>query len=87
MSYEETLNILNKLWLDSKDIQKLLNCGKDSARKIRDNIAIIIKSKGYELPLGKNKKVSTKEVIEYLGLDINYIIEMASLEQNKSRIR
>lgn len=87
MSYEETLNILNKLWLDSKDIQKLLNCGKDSARKIRDNIAKIIKSKGYELPLGKNKKVSTKEVIEYLGLDINYIIEMASLEQNKSRIR
>lgn len=87
MSYEETLNILNKLWLDSKDIQKLLNCGKDSARKIRDNIAKIIKSKGYELPLGKNKKVSTKEVIEYLGIDINYIIEMASLEQNKSRIR
>ena len=87
MSYEETLNILNKLWLDSKDIQKLLNCGKDSARKIRDNIAKIIKSKGYELPLGKNKKVSTKEVIEYLGLDINYIIEMASFEQNKSRIR
>ena len=87
MSYEETLNILNKLWLDSSDIQKLLNCGKDSARKIRDNIAKIIKSKGYELPLGKNKKVSTKEVIEYLGLDINYIIEMASLEQNKNRIR
>ena len=87
MSYEETLNILNKLWLDSKDIQKLLNCGKDSARKIRDNIAKIIKSKGYELPLGKNKKVSTKEEIEYLGLDINYIIEMASFEQNKSRIR
>ena len=87
MSYIETLNILNKLWLDSKDIQILLNCGKDSARKIRDNIAKIIKSKGYELPLGKNKKVSTKEVIEYLGLDINYIIEMASLEQNKSRIR
>ena len=87
MSYEETLNILNKLWLDSKDIQILLNCGKDSARKIRDNVAKIIKSKGYELPLGKNKKVSTKEVIEYLGLDINYIIEMASLEQNKNRIR
>ena len=87
MSYIETLNILNKLWLDSKDIQILLNCGKDSARKIRDNVAKIIKSKGYELPLGKNKKASTKTVIEYLGLDINYIIEMASLEQNKNRIK
>ncbi len=82
MSYYETYNILNKVWLTSKDIQKLVNCGKDTARKIRDKVAEKTLAKGYALPLCKNKVVSTKEVIEYLGLDIKYIIEMATLEQN-----
>ena len=88
MSYIETYHILNKLWIDTKDIQKLLNCGKESARQIRNGVEDVIKNKGYQLPLGKNKKVSTKALIEYLGLDMNYIIEMANLEekQNNSRI-
>ena len=86
MSYIETYNILNKLWLDTKDIQELLNCGKESARKVRDEVAKIIRSKGYELPVGKCKKVATKEVIEYLGLDIDYIINMANLEMSRDRI-
>ncbi len=87
MSYIETYDILNKLWIDTKDIQKLLNCGKESARQVRNEIENIITNNGYKLPLGKNKKVSTKALIEYLGLDINYIMEMASLEQKNNRIK
>lgn len=81
MSYIDAYNILSKVWLDSKDIQKLLSCGIDSARKTRKEISQIIKSKGYELPLCKNKKVLTKEVIDYLGIDMDYITQMAKLEQ------
>ena len=85
MSYVDAFELLNKLWLDSTDIQRLLSCGKDSARKIRDDVSNMIKEKGYELPMGKNKKVLTKEVVEYLGIDMDYIEKMAMFE-HRNRI-
>ena len=85
MNYSELLNIINKVWLDKSDISKITNCGKDSATKIRNQVTNNIIKKGYTLPQDKTKIVPTQEVLDYLGLDIHYIIEMATLEQQYAR--
>ena len=57
------------------------NCGKDSARHIRNSIIKQIRKENKNIPYSKNIVVPTKRVIEYLGLDIEFIKEMALKEQ------
>ena len=62
--------------------QPLFPQSADSAIKIRNNIENEINKSGKILPTGKTIVVPMKNVVDYLGLDLNYIIEMASTELN-----
>ena len=81
MSYMELFNVVSKPWASIKEIQKIANCGRDSAIKIRNSIEEKIIKLGYQLPKGKTILVPMKDVLEYLHLDLQYITEMAINEQ------
>ena len=82
MSCSEMLTILSNPWANLGLIKKVANnCGKDSARHIRDSIIKQIRKDNKDIPYSKNIVVPTKMVIEYLGLDIEFIKEMALKEQ------
>ena len=78
MNYKEMLEIVSKVWINSNDIMKLCNCGKNTANKIRQDIEKIIINNGKVIPPSVVKYVPTKLVLEYIGLDEDYIFKMAS---------
>ena len=82
MSYLELYYVISKPWVSIKEIGLIANCGRDSAIKIRNMIEEEIIKDGKKLPSGKTIVVPTKKVIEYLGLDLDYIINMANIEVN-----
>lgn len=77
MSYVEMKELISKVWLDVDDIMLLAQCGKHSATNIRNEIEEQIVASGKKVPTGARKCVPTKLVLEYLGLDIDYICTMA----------
>ena len=82
MSYLELYKIISKPWASIEEIRKIASCGRDSAIKIRNNIEKEINKTGKVLPTGKPIVVPMKNVVDYLGLDLNYIIDMANTELN-----
>lgn len=78
MNYKEMLEIISKVWINSNDIMKLCNCGKNTANKIRQDVEKIIVDNGKVIPPSVVKYVPTKLVLEYIGLDEDYIFKMAS---------
>ena len=86
MSYKEFFRTILKPWAGIKEICIIANCGRDSAIKIRNHIEKEILKQGKVLPGGKVIQVPMKNVIEHLGLDIDYIIEMATYEDNLNKI-
>lgn len=78
MNYKEMANLVTKVWINSEDIMRLCNCGKNSAIKIRQDIEKSIKESGKIIPHSMTKSVPTKLVLEYVGLDEDYIFKMAS---------
>ena len=77
MSYIEMRELVSKVWLDVDDIMRLAQCGKHSATAIRNEIEEQILASGKKVPIASRKCVPTKLVLEYLGLDIDYICNMA----------
>lgn len=77
LSFVEMKNIISKVWLNVDDIMKLAQCGKHSATNIRNEIEEQIVANGKKLPTGIYKCVPTKLVLDYLGLDVDYIFTMA----------
>lgn len=71
-------HIVSKVWINSNDIMKLCNCGKNTANKIRQDVEKIIVDNGKVIPPSVVKYVPTKLVLEYIGLDEDYIFKMAS---------
>ena len=80
MSYLELYQLISKQWASVKEISLIANCGRDSAIKIRNMIEQEIIKDGKRLPIGKTIVVPTKKVIEFLGLDLDYIVSMANTE-------
>lgn len=78
MTYKEMLEMIKKVWINSDDIMKICNCGKNTAIKIRQDIERSIKESGKIIPHSMTKSVPTKLVLEYVGLDEDYIFKMAS---------
>lgn len=77
MNYIELTSYINKPWASVDDIQKIAFCGRNKASIIRDNIINSFLENGKQLPPSKKKIVPMNAVIEYLGLDLNYIFLMA----------
>lgn len=80
MSYLELYQLISKPWSSVKEISLIANCGRDNAIKIRNMIGQEIIKDGKRLPIGKTIVVPTKKVIEFLGLDLDYIVSMANTE-------
>lgn len=78
MNYKEMLEIVSKVWINSNDIMKLCNCGKNTANKIRQDVEKIVIDNGKVIQPSVVKYVPTKLVLEYIGLDEDYIFKMAS---------
>lgn len=81
MNYSELSKIIVKAWLNTQDIMKIANCGRNTATKLRNIISINLKSKGKLLPQSSPMVVPTKELLEHLGLNENYIFNMALKEK------
>lgn len=80
MSYSELFSLISTPWCSTKEIKQIARCGRDTANKIRKNIEKEIQKDGKKLPRAKTICVPTQKVVEYLGLDIEYIKEMAKTE-------
>lgn len=79
MTYKELLEIISKPWVTTEDIMKIASCGRNTATKIRWDIESIIIESGKKLPISNKKHVPTRLVLDYLGLDVDYIKNMASI--------
>lgn len=77
MDYKEMANVVSKVWINSNDIMKICNCGKNTAIKIRRDVEKVITDSGKLVPPSMIKYVPTKLVLEYIGLDEEYIFKMA----------
>lgn len=84
MSYLQLCETITKPWSNANDIKKIAQCGRDNAVKIREAIQKEIIKSGKNIPYGKTKYVPTKMVIDYVGLDLNYIFDMAKSEKEIS---
>lgn len=82
MSYLELFKTISKPWASVNEIKLIANCGRDSAIKIRNDIQENIISQGKFLPSAKTIVVPMKYVIDYLGLDLSFIKDMAIYEAN-----
>ena len=82
MSYLELFKTISKPWASVNEIKLIANCGRDSAIKIRNDIQENIISQGKFLPSAKTIVVPMKYVIDYLGLDLSFIKDMAIYESN-----
>lgn len=79
MKYKDLLELISKPWIDTYGIMEIAECGRNSATKIRMEIEQSIIESGKKIPVSNRKHVPTKLVVEYLGLDIDYIKSMAQL--------
>ena len=77
MTYTEMNIICSKFWLTKKDIMLLCACGRDKANEIMIAVRNEIKNSGKKIPSSKTKIVPTQSVLEYLGIDIEYIKKMS----------
>ena len=78
MSYKEIINVIQKPWIDVEGIMKIAQCGKYSATRIRSEIEEQIIASGKKIPSSCRKRVPTKLLLDYLGLNEDYIYLMAS---------
>jgi len=78
LDYKEMVNLIEKPWVDVYSIMKLAQCGKYSATRIRTEIEEMIVAEGKRIPSSCRKRVPTKLLLDYLGLDVDYIYTMAS---------
>ncbi len=78
MNYKQLCEVISKPWVDTNDIMVIACCGKNSAIKIRLDIENQILESGKKMPLSSRKYVPTKLLLDYLGLDIEYIFNMAN---------
>ena len=79
MNYKELLILIYTPWIDTNGIMEIAACGRNTATKIRMEIEQTILDSGKRIPISNRKHVPTRLVLDYLGLDVDYIKNMASL--------
>ena len=78
MDYKEMSKLIEKPWIDVEGIMQIAQCGKYSATRIRTEIEEQIIAGGKKIPFSCRKRVPTKLLLDYLGLNEDYIYSMAS---------
>lgn len=79
MDYKRLLELISKPWLNTNEIMQVAECGRNTATRIRMEIEQMIIDSGKILPKSNKKHVPTRMVLAYLGMDEEYIKNMASL--------
>lgn len=78
MDYKEMSKLIEHPWIDVNGIMKIAQCGKYSATRIRSELEEQIVASGKKIPSSCRKRVPTKLLLDYLGLNEDYIYSMAS---------
>ena len=78
MDYKEMSKLIEHPWIDVNGIMKIAQCGKYSATRIRTELEEQIVASGKKIPSSCKKRVPTKLLLDYLGLNEDYIYSMAS---------
>lgn len=78
MDYKEMSKLIEHTWIDVNGIMKIAQCGKYSATRIRSELEEQIVASGKKIPSSCRKRVPTKLLLDYLGLNEDYIYSMAS---------
>ena len=78
LSANEILRILENQWLTTKDIKDIACVGYTKASYIKNEIELKIKERdqNYFLPAGL---VPSKEVVDYLNIDIKYLKKISDI--------
>ena len=72
MKARELLELLDKQWANTKDIQKIGGIGEAKALKVKKQIRDeLINDKNYYLP--NERTVPMSEVVKFFKIDINYL--------------
>lgn len=79
MDYKRLLELISKPWVDTCGIMEIAQCGRNTATRIRIEIEQSILESGKRIPISNRKHVPTKLVLDYLGIDESYVMNMASL--------
>lgn len=85
MIYSELFKVCSKSWLDINDIKNIANCGRDKANEIADTIIKEINNSGKRVPHTKKKIIPTDYLIDYLDIDIDFVMKMAKNEKEINR--
>ncbi len=78
MDYNFVYTLIDKVWLNTDDIQKLCNCSRNSAMAIRREVEKIVRESGKRLPDSRYKVVPTLLVLDYLGIDVDTVLNIGS---------
>ena len=81
MSNEYVCSLIDKVWLTTDDISKLCSCSRNSAMIIRREVEEKVKKSGKRLPDSRKKVVPTLLVLDYLGIDVNSVLHLASRKE------
>ena len=78
MDYNFVYTLIDKVWLNTDDIKKLCNCSRNSAMAIRREVENKVKESGKRLPDSRHKVVPTLLVLDYLGIDVDTVLNIGS---------
>lgn len=81
MSNEYVCSLIDKVWLNTGDIQKLCGCSRNSAMTIRREIEDKVKESGKRLPDSRCKVVPTLLVLDYLGIDVDSVLHLINKKE------
>ena len=81
LNYTDMYNIISKPWVNTEEIKKICLCGNKKAMAIRKEVEKIVKEKGKHLPDASQKIIPTPVLLEYIGMDIEYVYNMALKEK------
>lgn len=81
LNYTEMYSIISKPWVNTEEIKKICLCGNKKAMAIRKAVEKIVKDMGKHLPESSQKIIPTPVLLDYIGMDIDYVYEMALKEK------
>ena len=82
MTYNELYKIISKPWINTKEIQKICQCGQKRAAVIRKVVENEVNSLGKCLPNTAIKCVPTPLLLKYINISESYVYDMAKKEKN-----
>lgn len=81
LNYTDMYSIISKPWVNTEEIKKICLCGNKKAMSIRKEVEKIVVEMGKHLPEASQKIIPTPVLLDYIGMDIEYVYKMALKEK------